>query len=238
MNYLKKISLPLNEKETSRLYWELKKIGGFCSGEKYSWKYEKLSQEKLLVLAILQSRYEPQLMAILVDFFCKSSVLWNPLSFKTLLKQTEALHIAAVIGQMLMELPASEETKDFFRFLMVGVKPISTQLFYRGIYPLGSKKMEEVVSRPLWAFKKWGFLAANPPLLKETILHKRTYLFDQKSRLHILRELFREKKQIRLKDYLQATQVSISRQQALKDIRSVSWIKKRGERKGTVYFKA
>ncbi|HEX5037165.1 MAG TPA: hypothetical protein VFX30_08415, partial [bacterium] len=120
-------------------------------------------------------------------------------------------------------------------FLSVGVSPEPTQLFYRGLYPIGGGKVQEAVSRPLRAFKKWGFLAADPPLLKDRMQGRERRGYDQASRLRILREFARGKKEFRLRDYLQEVRFSVSRQQALKDLKSVPGIRKRGRGKGAVY---
>lgn len=228
-----KNELPLNKEELSHLYWELARRGAFCSGEKFSWRFNHMTEEELLTLAVLQSRYDPRLLIILVDFFKLPRDL-HPIHFKRFLRQEEALPIMAVIGEFVLESPASLEAKELCRFLMTGTRPVPTQLFYRGLYPIAGKKMREVIERPLWAFKKWGFLAADPPLLKEKA-GPRIYLFDQPTRLRILQELAARQKRFRLKDYLTEIRDSISRQQALKDLSSVRWLRKRGRGKGTFY---
>lgn len=229
--------LPLNLRESSRLYWELGERGGFCSGEKQAWKYRSLSEEELLVLAVLQSRHDPRLLAILIDFLQKPRPThsFDPILFKRLLREHRALPIVCVIGDFILEARPPQEIQDLFRFLMAGAKPVPTQLFYKGLYPLGGHKMQEVLDKPLWYFKKWGFLAVDAPLLKDKIGSKRTYLYDEPSRLAILKDLTQRSPVFRLKDYLHEISSSISRQQALKDIRSISWIKKKGCGKGTVY---
>lgn len=229
--------LPLNADESARLYWELARRGAFCDGESRPWKYEDFTEEELHVLAILQSRYDPRLMAILVDYFQKPLSL-DPLRFKHLLRQYQALGPAAVIGEFVLSHEISQEVRDLFQFLAAGMRSVPTQLYYRGLYPLAGVKMREAVDRPLWAFKKWGFLASDPPFLKERKSGKRVFLFDLPSRLEILRTLSKNRERFRLQDYLRGVGFSISRQQALKDLKAASWIRKRGKGKGTYYFLA
>jgi hypothetical protein len=217
--------------ESSRLYWELARRGAYAQGEKRRWKYDSrplspLSEEELHTLALLQARYDPRLMAVLVDYFQKVSDALDPLRFKRLLREAGASPVAAVIGEYVRG--------DLFDFLRIGVLPVPTQLFYKGLYPLGGRKIEETLSRSLRAFKKWGFLAADPPLLKERT-GKRSREYDREARLRILREFARERGTFRLRDYLQEVRFSVSRQQALKDLASVSWIRKIGRGKGRVY---
>lgn len=225
--------LPLTNKEASRLYWELSRRGAYCNGENYFWKHDHLSQEEFFTLAFLQSRYDPRLMAILIDFFSSHEVDLNPITFKKCLQKDEAISIAAVIGEFVRE----QKSSDLFQFLISCAKPVPTQLFYKNLYRIGGHKMQEVLEKPLWYFKKWGFLAVDPPLLKDTRVQKRTYLYDSLGRLEILKNLARERKTFCLRDYLQKIGNSISRQQALKDFASISWIKKKGNGKGMVYYR-
>lgn len=224
--------LPLNARETARLYWELSRRGAYLTGERFSWKYENLSEEELTTLAILQTRYDPRLMAVMIDYLSVPHPGWNPVLFKETLRQREGLPLAAVIGEFVLESAPLEEVKDLFWFLQAGVSPVPNQLFYRGLYPVGARKMEEAISRPIWAFKKWGFLAADPPFLKDRVVRRRCYLFDQDSRRNLLFEMAKKKKRFRLRDYLQEIHFSISRQQALRDL---SWLRRRGKGKGTLY---
>ncbi|MBI2082422.1 MAG: hypothetical protein HYT76_02535 [Deltaproteobacteria bacterium] len=225
-------SLPLSEKESSRLYWELAQKGAISVGEKTSWSYHSLSGEELLVLALLQSRYDPRLLEILIDFFAKEKFQINPVVFKQKLSQWDALPLMAVVGEYVLEITASLEVKELMRYFMIGAHTVPLQLFFLGLYRIGGRKMEEMVQKPLWGFKKWGFLASDPPLPKEG---QKIYLFDLTSRLNLLKKLVSDKRRFRLRDYLEVIDYSISRQQALKDLRQVSWIRKKGVGKGTFY---
>ncbi len=151
-----------------------------------------------------------------------------------MLKKLREIPASAVIGEFILDSTAPEFNKDLFRFLMTGAMPVPTQLFYRNLYPIGSRSMEETIAKPLWPFKKWGFLASDPPLLKERI-EKFPYLFDSSSRKRILETIAKNQNGFRLADYLKAIHHSVSRQQALKDIRSLSGIRKKGRGKGSTY---
>ena len=230
-----KYQFPLNEQESSRLYWELEQRGAFSSGRENSWPYGKLDEEGFFTLTLLQSRYDPRLLSILVDYFRTPRPNINPVSFKESLRASEGLPIACVIGEFVMELCVPVQVKEFFQFLMSGVSPMPTQLFYRGIYSVAGLKMQETLERSLWAFKKWGFLAADPPLLKESLAQTKPYLYDQASRLSILKKWAKDQEKFRLKDYLKEISFSVSRQQGLKDLGSVPGIRKRGKGKGMRY---
>ena len=79
---------------------------------------------------------------------------------------------------------------------------------HRAAYHLAERATEEGI----YEYKKWGFLACERPGLFGS--------FDPASRKNILRRLFEKKGEISLKDYLSALLFSISRQQALLDIKS------------------
>ncbi|QQR80756.1 MAG: hypothetical protein IPJ69_00890 [Deltaproteobacteria bacterium] len=119
---------------------------------------------------------------------------------------------------------------------MSEAKPVPTQLFYKNLYRIGGQKMAEVLDKPLWYFKKWGYLATDIPILKETPLQHRAYQYDLTSRGFILQKYCQSHRSFQMKDYLNLTEHSISRQQALKDLQNFSWLRKKGKGKGSVYY--
>ena len=86
-----------------------------------------------------------------------------------------------------------------------------------------------------WAGRLKSSESAWPPLLKDRKYAESPYLYDPQSRRQILEILSKSQDRFRLVDYLKAIQYSVSRQQALKDIRSLSWIRKKGKGKGSIY---
>lgn len=230
--------VPLGEQEASRLYWELSRLGAFCTGKRYPWRDTGLSLEKLLCLALAQSRYDPRLLVILVDFFRKENPALDPILFKRELRQADLLAVMAVVCEWAFEQGVTASVRERFDYWRTGVTPIPTQLFYRGLYPIGGHKMTEAVNHSPWAFKKWGFLAADAPLLKERASSGRVYLYDGPGRIQILREMTQEQRRFRLKDYLKRLHFSVSRQQALQDLKALPWIHQQGKGKGTYYSDA
>ncbi len=227
--------LPLSDAHAARLYEELSQRGAFCRGEKSPWPYPPMTEEELYTLALLQSRHDPRLLAILVDLFTRRLIALEPISFKHSLQDAEALPIAAVLGTFVIGMDAPEENQDLFRYLQASTRPVPTQLFYQQLYPLGSHKLEEVLQHPLWPFKKWGFLAGDPPLLKERVNTRRLHLYDQTSRLALLRELASTEKRFRLRDYLTCVHNAISRQQGLQDLSLLKGLEKKGKGRGAYY---
>jgi hypothetical protein len=226
---------PLTETESARLYAELADRGAFCTGHSFPWGYESLNEEGLLTLALLQCRYDPRLLAILTDYLSQPHPDLHPVRLKAMLRDHGALPIAAVLGEFIENLSDSDEAKDLMQFLCLGAQPVPYQLFYRGLYPVAGSKMEDAATRPLWAFKKWGFLATDAPLLKETMGSHHPYLYDAQTRQQILRTMAAQKKTFRLKDYLEAIQYSVSRQQALTDLHNMPEITRQGQGRGMLY---
>lgn len=226
-----KYDFPLNEKESSRLYWELSRRGASCEGVKYPWKYKRLTPEEFFTLVFLQTRYDPRLVAIMIHFFCHHELHLDPLLFHDILKKNGVLTVAAVIGEFVLQ----QKEVTLFRFLTHYAQPVSTQLFYKNYPTIGGTKVQEIMQKPLWYFKKWGFLATELPLLQEKNLKTRHYLYDFHSRVSLLREMVGQQPHFRLSDYLRWIHNSISRQQALKDLTSLPWIRKKGKGKGTTY---
>lgn len=233
------ISLPLTSHEASRLYFELAKRGAKSQGLRRPWRFGRGAQtpEALLALAFAQSRYDPRLAAVLVDFFRSQNVPLDPLAFKRHLTDLDALSAAAALGELIRLPGAPDKNRDLFRFLASVARPVPMQLFYRNLYPVAGYKMREAAERPLRAFRKWGYLAHDAPLLKET-RPARWKLYDKPTRLDLLRELVASQGAVRLRDYLRAVGHSISRQRALLDIREAKTalgLKRRGMGRGTVY---
>lgn len=225
----------MKSKEVSRLYWELSHRGAFCTGKKFPWRFAGISLEGLLCLALGQSRYDPRLLAILVDFFRNEIASLDPIIFKQELRRLDLLTIMAVVCEWSGEYGVVSSVKERFEYWRAGVTPVPTQLFYIGLYPIGGPKMAEAVNHSPWPFKKWGFLAVDPPWFKERLRSKRVYLYDSPGRIEILRELTQEQRRFRLKDYLKRLHFSVSRQQALQDLKTLPWVRRQGRGKGSYY---
>lgn len=226
---------PLDVRKMARLYWELSRRKAYCTGVKYPWRFSRLSLGDLLVLALAQSRFDPRLLAVLVDFFRKDLPGLDPIAFKEVLRRQGLLPVMAVVGEWILSQGIGGVVRDRIDFWQVGVAPVPVQLFYRNLYPLGGRKMAEAVAHTPWPFKKWGFLAADFPFLKEKTFSERVYLYDPSARLEMLRDLARERQRFTLKDYLNKIRFSVSRQQALQDLNGVSWICKMAKGKGRYY---
>lgn len=196
----------------SRIYYELAGIGAECVGEKKAWPYDTQSSEELLALACDMSRFDPRLVDILVGYFSKRWTEVNPAKLRGFYGKMQTPQTVAVICEFLLGSAESEELKYFVSYLMAGLKPVAAQFYFRDLYSVGGRLAQRATEEGLFEYKKWGFLACERPFSMGTL--------DAASRKNILRRLFEKKGEVSLKDYLNAVRFSISRQQALLDIKS------------------
>lgn len=221
MNMLKQ---PPTNAHLSRMYYELAGIGAECAGEKRAWPYDPQGCEELLALACDMSRFDPRLSDILVGYFSKRWRDVNPTRLREFYAQMDTPQTVAVVAEFLLESIEGDELKYFVSYLVAGLRPVETQFYFRDLYSVGGSLARRAAEEGLLEYKKWGFLACERP--------GKTGTLDAASRRNILRRLFEKKGEVSLKDYLNAVQFSISRQQALLDIKSSGMAKGVGQGRG------
>ena len=209
MNMLKQMP---TEAHLSRMYHELARLGASCVGAKRGWPYEPESSEELLALACDMSRFDPRLLGILVDYLSNHWAEINPAKLRQFYAKMKTPQAVAVVGEFLLANARTEEIQYFVSYLSAGLRPVETQFYFYNLYAIGGGLAERATEEGIYEYKKWGFLACERP--------GRFGSFDPASRKNILRRLFEKKGEISLKDYLSALLFSISRQQALLDIKS------------------
>lgn len=196
----------------SRIYYELAKAGASCAGEKKAWPYEPKNIEELIALACDMSRFDPRLVDILVDFLSRHWGDVDPAKLRRSYKDMQMPQTVAVIGEFLLQAVKDEDAHFFVSYLSMGLDPAPVQFYFRNLYSIGGRLAQRAAEEGIHEYKKWGFLACERPMSIGT--------FDRNSRRNVLHRLLKERGEISLKDYLAAVQFSISRQQALLDIRS------------------
>lgn len=212
---------PPSEEILSRMYFELAQWSASCSGEKIAWPYEPKNREETIVLAAEMSRYDPRLLGILVEFFVKHWKEISPQLLRIFYPKMSTPQTLAVIAEFAKRAAKDSETSYFMEYLQRGLKPVPSQLYYKNIYTPGGSLAQRAAEESLTQYKKWGFLARESPVVdvyrKKTVGH-----LDQNSRINVLKRLFEKKTQIYLRDYLKALGNTITRQQALKDLKKVA----------------
>ena len=212
---------PPSPKHLSRMYFELSREGASSSGERYPWPYPAKDLEHKLVLAAEMSRYDPRLLGILVEFFLKNWEKIRPQKIRELYPQMETPQTIAVITEFARRATRENEIRYFLEYLQRGLKPAPFQWYFKNLYSPGGKLGQEAAEKSLAEYKRWGFLAREAPTVD--VYRKKTVgRLDRDSRLNQLRELFAEKSALSLRDYLNALSHSISRQQALQDLKALA----------------
>ncbi len=210
--------------DLSRVYYELAQWGAPAIGTKKPWPYTVDSLEGLLALACDMARHDPRLFGILIIFLKDSWVKSNPLKLRNELKRCQTPQVIGVIGEFVKSENKNAEVKYLFDYLTKGLKPIVWQLFFKGTYPPGSSHFEKIARKSLKEYRKWGFLSMERPVV-DLRTKRQVGSLARENRLRILESIIHEKDKVTLKEYLQAVDHSISRQQALSDIKSVKKLK-------------
>jgi len=215
-------------KHLSRMYYELGKIKANCVGMKSSWPYKAIkNREHLLALACDMSRYDPRLFEILVNYFYSHWQEINPASLRSFYNKMKTPQVICVLGEFVKQMSSDKETIFYFDYLAVGLKSVPIQYFFFDLYSPGGQLAKQAVEECLFEYKQWGFLSNARPVIdsgeKQTIGK-----LDSNSRRNILNRLLSLKKEITLQEYLKAIYNSVSRQQALLDLKSNSSIKPTG----------
>lgn len=230
---LKKIP---TEGDLSRLYWELAIIGAPSVGEKRDWIYQYKSKEELIALACEMLRYDPRLLTILVIYFLTRWEDINPVKLRQFGKNMKCPQTLGVLKEFIVTYLKDKELKYFFEYLIKDIKPVPIQLFFIHLYSVGSKKNTMIVKKSLQEYSKWGFLGIERPMVdlgrKETI---GSYSFQTRQKM--LKDLLKMKKRVTLSIYLQKLNFSISRQQALYDLKQCEALRLVGHGRGATWVK-
>lgn len=211
------ITLPTNG-HLSRMYHELSKVGANSTGAEEDWPYKTNNLEELITLASDMSRFDPRLFGIMVEYFSTHWHNLNPLNIRKLYSQMKTPQTVPLICEFAKELTKDSEAMFFFAYLQQGIDPVTPQFYFHNLYSPAGRLAIRAVEEGIKEYKKWGFLASERPVI-HSMDRQSVGSLDPISRINILQRLLNEKKEISISEYLEAVNYSISRQQALVDIR-------------------
>lgn len=215
----------------SRMYFELAKIGAASAGACKPWPYKIGDKEGLISLACDMSRFDPRLVDILVGYFIRHWSELNPAKLRGYYAEMKAPQTVAVITEFVAGEVHDDEAAFFIQYLCMGLKPVNHQFYFYDLYSPGGVLATRAAEEGIYEYRKWGFFARERPVVNSA--NKRCAgSFDSISRRNILKRLIGEKKEIGLKDYLKALEYSVSRQQALCDIKKSGLMKCVGSGRG------
>ena len=209
----------------SRLYFELAQIGANSAGEKLPWNFDPSCKEELLAIACDMSRYDPRLVDIVVEYLVRSWEDTNPAALRRYYKEMDCPQTVAVIMEFFVTAVTDNEAVYFAQYLTLGLTSVPTQFYFHDLYAIGGKLAKRASEEGLYEYKKWGFLACERPVVNAQN-KEASGTFDNIARRNILNRILTEKSEISLNDYLSALKFSISRQQALLDIKAAGLTKK------------
>lgn len=212
---------PPTEDHLSRIYYELGKIGARAVGSQKKWPYHPKSKELLFALAAEWSRWDPRLLEIVVQYGLQRWKELKPQSLREAMTQMETPQTFGVMASFIQRaLPEDKELHLFWDYVTAYFEPVEEQFYFRDLYLPGSRLAERAARESLVEFKKWGFLGRERIIVDPTT--KRCVgTWDQTSRQNILRRLLKQKGTIQISDYLEEIAHTISRQQALQDLKLI-----------------
>ena len=177
--------------------------------------------ESLFALGCDWSRFDPRLLEVLVDFGLHHWKELHPQKLREKMREMETPQTVGVVASFIQTTsPQDKEMGVFWDYVLFNLKPLSPQFYFRDLYTPGSTLANRAASESLTEFKEWGFLSRER-IVVDPSTKKTVGTWDQPARFNILRRLFTQKKHLQISDYLEELHHTISRQQALLDLKSL-----------------
>ncbi len=220
------------EDDLARLYYELAQLGAPALGDKRAWTYCAQNKEDLIALASELSRYDARLMTILVQWLQKEWHTLNPLKLRHSMKTLRYPQTVCVVFTFLKMVTEDREFElliDYVCASWTRVDP-AERYFISGARPASHMAKRET-NRNLSAYAHWGFIGTERPVANP-INKAQVGRYDSFSRTRILLALAKERRSFALNDYLEALDGTISRQQALADLKRTDFLKLTGHGRG------
>lgn len=204
--------------------------------------YNLIQSKKMTVHRFMEifewSRFDPRLAELLVQSLKENWPNWNPLEINKLLKLSLSPAVLKVLAAHVLLLLKGQERKVFTSWIDCCFYQVEKNkdwsVFYIGQFGFGSHLLKEEVFESIPLFTKWGYYAKTP-IIDFTIDSRKPQktLIPKSVRLKKLKHLFKQKKKIRVHDYIIFLENKISRRTAELDIKSIA--RKSGNTKGATY---
>lgn len=218
------------------MHFELAKLGARSVGENYPWTQGDIDPLQLIMLAALWSRHEPRLLEVLIDYGKQQWSNWNPHSLRRLLLDTQSPQpFLVMLNFIRLDAPHDSELGRYYNYVSAGFVEVPAQLYFYGLSAPGSRHMLRTAEEPVQEFLDWGFLARMRPVVHEDGKRFEIGHWSPVARRNRLSHILAEQKRITISGYLEALDHSISRPQALLDLKAHSHLKKRGSGRGAFW---
>ncbi|MDO8644269.1 MAG: hypothetical protein Q7S00_04795 [bacterium] len=212
--------------DLSHLYYELGRLGAPAVGRKKKGVATGGSPEELVILASDWSRWDPRLLQIIVTFGWSHWKEWNPYLLRQARQEMKTPQTVGVVSSFILAVAGDHqpqpdrELTSFWNYVTADLKPVSPQYYFFDLYLPGDHLGERAARESLGEFKRWGFLGRDR-IVVNTATKTGAGSWDQPSRLNILKRLLTGRRKIQISEYLEELHHSISRQQALLDLKNL-----------------
>lgn len=196
-------------------------------------------QEDIFAEACKLSRYDPRLFHILIDYTYHNWMKLNPLRLRQLAEPYGASLEILVIFNFIQRARDEKELVFVYDYLARGFKPASSELYFLGVHAPASHAMFKAATEPLQEFLDWGFLGREKPIVySESGERRELGHLSHIARINLASELIQNKKEFSIADYLEAIQYSVSRQQAIIDLKKCGRFRISGKGRGSHWVSA
>jgi hypothetical protein len=214
------LTRPPTDTDLARAYWELGARGASAMGARRAWPYAPRSDEELLALVAEMSRHDARLVGIAVELVLARWRTLGPVELRAAMRLMRWPQALCVIVEFAREASADRELGHWARHVTSDWPRVSpAQHFFVDDVRPGERAAARRAGRSLAPYSRWGFLAVERPTIDP---HRKIQVgrYDPATRRAILDTLLvRSAEAITLTRYLDAVDRTISRQQAIADLR-------------------
>jgi len=219
--------------ELERVYHELASIGAPALAGRTRWQPRLRTRERKLVLGGHALRYDPRLLTILTQYFLDHWNDINPLILRKDMTQHMRWPQALCVVLGFVRLASRDsELHRFIDYVCAGwprVQP--SESFYVEVARPGTRAHARRLGRNLTPYARWGFVGVERPVV-DPVTKRSVGRYDASTRKRILMDLLRRRGSVAVSEYLDAVEGSITRQQAVQDLRKQPGVELVGTRRG------
>jgi len=200
------------------------RLGAPSVGRRSPWPYAPRGPEALVALAGDMLRYDARLLSILLELLLRHWRDLDPLVLRDRMGEMRWPQALCVVLDFAREASTDSELRYFADYVCRGwprIEPVE-RFFLDGDDP-ASRMAARKLGRNLKPYARWGLIGTERPASDART--KRTVgRYDAPTRRRILHELVQREGEVRLAEYLEAVDRSVTRQQALADLRATGLV--------------
>ena len=212
---------PPTDDDLSRLYWELAQRGAAAEGARRAWPYRPADDEELVCLAAEMARHDARALGVLVETIVRTWRRLHPVRLREAMRAMRTPQALCVVLEFVREAEPERELALFVRHVTADWPKVdpAAHFFVDDVRP-GERTASHRAGRTLVAYARWGFIGVERPTVD--VFEKRSVgRYDADTRRRIAVALAeRSPDGVTVAAYLDAIDRSISRQQAIADLRA------------------